>query len=147
MKISTNGIDLICSFEGLRLKAYDDGVGVWTIGYGTTVIDGTKVKKGDTCTLEQARSYMANDLKKFESAVNQVKVPLNQNQYDALVSLAYNIGVGAFLSSTLFKKLNAKDYKGAAEQFDRWNRAGGKVMRGLTNRRAKERKLFEKALG
>ena len=89
---------------------------------------------------------MANDLKKFESAVNQVKVPLNQNQYDALVSLAYNIGVGAFLSSTLFKKLNTKDYKGAAEQFDRWNRAGGKVMRGLTNRRAKERKLFEKAL-
>lgn len=144
MKISTNGIDLICSFEGLRLKAYDDGVGVWTIGYGTTVINGRKVKKGDTCTLEQAKSYMAQDLKQFESAVNQVKVPLNQNQYDALVSLAYNIGVGAFLSSTLFKKLNAKDYKGAAEQFDRWNRAGGKVMRGLTNRRAKERKLFEK---
>ena len=144
MKISTNGIDLICSFEGLELKAYDDGVGVWTIGYGTTVINGTKVKKGDTCTLEQAKSYMAQDLKQFESAVNQVKVPLNQNQYDALVSLAYNIGVGAFLSSTLFKKLNAKDYKGAAEQFDRWNRAGGKVMRGLTNRRAKERKLFEK---
>lgn len=147
MKISTNGIDLICSFEGLRLKAYDDGVGVWTIGYGTTVINGTKVKKGDTCTVDQAKSYMASDLKQFESAVNQTKVPLNQNQYDALVSLAYNIGVGAFLSSTLFKKLNAKDYKGAAEQFDRWNRAGGKVMRGLTNRRAKERKLFEKALG
>ena len=144
MKTSTNGIDLICSFEGLRLKAYDDGVGVWTIGYGTTVINGTKVKKGDTCTVEQAKSYMANDLKQFESAVNQVKVPLNQNQYDALVSLAYNIGVSAFLNSTLLKKLNAKDYKGAAEQFDRWNRAGGKVMRGLTNRRAKERKLFEK---
>ena len=147
MKTSTNGIDLICSFEGLRLKAYDDGVGVWTIGYGTTVINGRKVKKGDTCTLEQAKSYMAQDLKQFESAVNQVKVPLNQNQYDALVSLTYNIGVSAFLSSTLFKKLNAKDYKGAAEQFGRWNRAGGKVMRGLTNRRAKERKLFEKALG
>ncbi|WP_010117524.1 lysozyme [Acinetobacter sp. P8-3-8] len=146
MKISTNGIDLICSFEGLRLKAYDDGVGVWTIGYGTTMINGTKVKKGDTCTLEQAKSYMAQDLKQFESAVNQVKVPLNQNQYDALVSLAYNIGVSAFLNSTLLKKLNAKDYKGAAEQFLRWNRAGGKVMRGLTNRRAKERKLFEKAL-
>ena len=145
MKISTNGIDLICSFEGLRLKAYDDGVGVWTIGYGTTVINGTKVKKGDTCTVEQAKSYMANDLKQFESAVNQVKVPLNQNQYDALVSLAYNIGVSAFLNSTLFKKLNAKDYKGAAEQFPRWNRAGGKVMRGLTNRRASEKRLFGKA--
>ncbi|WP_010117761.1 lysozyme [Acinetobacter sp. P8-3-8] len=146
MKISNTGIDLICSFEGLRLKAYDDGVGVWTIGYGTTVINGVKVKKGDKCTVDQAKSYMAQDLKQFESAVNQVKVPLNQNQYDALVSLAYNIGVSAFLNSTLLKKLNAKDYKGAAEQFDRWNRAGGKVMRGLTNRRAKERKLFEKAL-
>lgn len=144
MKTSTNGIDLICSFEGLRLKAYDDGVGVWTIGYGTTVINGRKVKKGDTCTAEQAKSYMAQDLMQFESAVNQVKVPLNQNQYDALVSLTYNIGVSAFLGSTLLKKLNAKDYKGAAEQFPRWNRAGGKVMRGLTNRRAKERKLFEK---
>ena len=146
MKTSNSGIDLICSFEGLRLKAYDDGVGVWTIGYGTTVINGVKVKKGDTCTLEQAKSYMAQDLKQFESAVNQVKVPLNQNQYDALVSLAYNIGVSAFLNSTLLKKLNAKDYKGAAEQFDRWNQAGGKVMRGLTNRRAKERKLFEKTV-
>lgn len=145
MKISTNGIDLICSFEGLRLKAYDDGVGVWTIGYGTTVINGTKVKKGDICTVEQAKSYMAQDLKQFESAVNQVKVPLNQNQYDALVSLAYNIGVSAFLNSTLLKKLNAKDYKGAAAQFDRWNRAGGKVMRGLTNRRASEKRLFGKA--
>ena len=144
MKISANGINMICGFEDLRLKAYDDGVGVWTIGYGTTVINGRKVKKGDTCTVEQAKSYMAQDLKQFESAVNQVKVPLNQNQYDALVSLAYNIGASAFLNSTLFKKLNAKDYKGAAEQFARWNRASGKVMRGLTNRRAKERKLFEK---
>ena len=124
MKISTNGINMICGFESLRLEAYDDGVGVMTIGYGTTVINGRKVKKGDTCTLEQAKSYMAQDLKQFESAVNQTKVPLNQNQYDALVSLAYNIGVRAFLNSTLFKKLNAKDYKGAAEQFPRWNRAG-----------------------
>ncbi|WP_296277693.1 lysozyme [uncultured Acinetobacter sp.] len=144
MKISTNGIDLICSFEGLRLKAYDDGVGVWTIGYGTTVINGRKVKKGDTCTLEQAKSYMANDLKKFESAVNQVKVPLNQNQYDALVSLAYNIGVSAFLSSTLFKKLNTKDYKGAAAEFPKWNKAGGRVLAGLVKRRKAEMELFLK---
>jgi len=144
MKISNTGIDLICSFEGLRLKAYDDGVGVWTIGYGTTVINGVKVKKGDTCTLEQAKSYMAQDLKQFESAVNQVKVPLNQNQYDALVSLAYNIGVSAFLNSTLFKKLNAKDYKGAAEQFPRWNRGGGRVLNGLVKRRKIEMELFLK---
>lgn len=147
MKISANGINLICGFEDLRLKAYDDGVGVWTIGYGTTVINGVKVKKGDTCTIEQAKSYMTQDLKKFESAVDtSVKVPLNQNQFDALVSLTYNIGTGAFKDSTLLKKLNAKDYKGAAEQFDRWNKGGGKVMQGLVNRRAKERKLFEKAV-
>ena len=146
MKISANGINLICGFEGLELKAYDDGVGVWTIGYGTTVINGVKVKKGDICTIEQAKSYMAQDLKKFESAVDtSVKVPLNQNQFDALVSLTYNIGTGAFKDSTLLKKLNAKDYKGAAAQFDRWNKGGGKVMQGLVNRRAKERKLFEKA--
>ena len=147
MKTSNIGINLICGFEGLELKAYDDGVGVWTIGYGTTVINGVKVKKGDTCTIEQAKSYMAQDLKKFESAVDiLVKVPLNQNQFDALVSLTYNIGTGAFKDSTLLKKLNAKDYKGAAAQFDRWNKGGGKVMQGLVNRRAKERKLFEKAV-
>lgn len=139
---SASGINLICSFEGLELKAYDDSVGVWTIGYGTTVINGVKVKKGDTCTLEQAKSYMASDLKKFEAAVNKVTVPLNQNQFDALVSLAYNIGTGAFASSTLLKKLNGGDYKGAAAQFDVWNKAGGKRMQGLVNRRAKEKALF-----
>ena len=103
LKVSTAGINLICSFEGLELKAYDDGVGVWTIGFGTTIYpNGIKVKKGDTCTLEQAKVYMAHDLKKFESAVNSaVTVPINQNQFDALVSLAYNIGTGAFEKSTL----------------------------------------------
>lgn len=139
---SASGIDLICSFEGLRLNAYDDGVGVWTIGYGTTIINGVKVKKGDTCTEAQAKQYMASDLKKFEAAVNKVQVPLNQNQFDALVSLAYNIGTSAFASSTLLKKLNSGDYKGAAAQFDVWNKAGGKVMKGLVNRRAKEKALF-----
>ncbi|MFW1970625.1 lysozyme [Acinetobacter bereziniae] len=145
MKISDTGINLIRGFEDLRLKAYDDGVGVWTIGYGTTVINGVAVKKGDTCTAEQAKSYMAQDLKKFESTVNTtVKVPLNQNQFDALVSLTYNIGIGAFKSSTLLKKLNAKDYKGAAEQFPRWNRGGGRVLNGLIKRRKIEMELFLK---
>jgi lysozyme len=145
VKISNTGINLIRGFEDLRLKAYDDGVGVWTIGYGTTAINGVAVKKGDTCTAEQAKSYMAQDLKKFESAVNTtVKVPLNQNQFDALVSLTYNIGIGAFKSSTLLKKLNAKDYKGAAEQFLRWNRGGGRVLNGLIKRRKIEMELFLK---
>ena len=147
-KVSTAGIALICSFEGLKLKAYDDGVGIWTIGFGTTIYpNGIKVKKGDTCTEAQAKAYMAHDLKKFESAVNNaVTVPINQNQFDALVSLAYNIGTGALKESTLLKKLNEADYKGAAAQFNVWNKGGGKVIQGLVNRRAVERKLFEKAL-
>ena len=103
MVVSLFGVDLICGFEGKRLTAYDDGVGVWTIGFGTTAYpNGTKVKKGDTCAEYQAKAYMAHDLKKFESAVNNaVTVPLNQNQFDALVSLAYNIGTNAFSGSTL----------------------------------------------
>ena len=144
MAVSAKGIDLICSFEGLRLTAYDDGVGVWTIGFGTIKYpNGVRVKRGDTCTLEQAKSYMKYDLIEFEHTVNSLaKVPLNQNQFDALVSLTYNIGSGAFKSSTLLKKLNLSDYKGAADQFDVWVNAGGKRMQGLANRRAKEKSLF-----
>lgn len=144
MSVSAKGIDLICSFEGLRLTAYDDGVGVWTIGFGTIKYpNGVRVKRGDTCTLEQAKSYMKYDLIEFEHTVNSLaKVLLNQNQFDALVSLTYNIGSGAFKSSTLLKKLNASDYKGAADQFDVWVNAGGKRMQGLANRRAKEKSLF-----
>lgn len=144
MHISPSGIDLICNFEGKRLTAYDDGVGVWTIGFGTTVYpNGIKVMKGDTCTEAQAKTYMAHDLKKFEATVNKaVTVQLNQNQFDALVSLAYNIGTNAFSKSTLVKKLNANDIRGAADQFDVWVNAVGKRMQGLVNRRAKEKALF-----
>ncbi|MEQ1411417.1 lysozyme [Acinetobacter indicus] len=144
MHISPSGIDLICNFEGKRLAAYDDGVGVWTIGFGTTVYpNGIKVMKGDTCTEAQAKTYMAHDLKKLEATVNKaVTVQLNQNQFDALVSLAYNIGTNAFSKSTLVKKLNANDIRGAADQFDVWVNAGGKRMQGLVNRRAKEKALF-----
>ena len=144
--ISKTGLDLISSFEGIRLNAYDDGVGVWTIGIGTTIYpNGVKVKKGDKCTLEQAHEYLAHDMIEFEKTVNDsVKVPLSQNQFDALVSLAYNIGSTAFKNSTLLKKLNAKDYTGATDQFLRWNKAGGKVMKGLSRRREAERALFLK---
>ncbi len=144
MSVSNKGVDLICEFEGKRLVAYDDGVGVWTIGFGTTKYpNGVRVKKGDTCTLEQAKEYMRHDLIEFEHTVNSsVKVPLNQNQFDALVSLAYNIGSSAFKSSTLVKKLNAGDYKGAADQFNVWVNAGGKRMQGLVSRRDREKLLF-----
>lgn len=146
MHTSPSGVDLICDFEGKRLNAYDDGVGIWTIGFGTTVYpNGIKVKKGDTCTEAQAKAYMANDLKKFEATVNDaVKAPINQNQFDALVSLAYNIGSSAFKNSTLVKKLNAGDIHGAANQFDVWVNAGGKRMQGLSNRRKVEKELFNK---
>ena len=144
--ISKTGLDLISSFEGIRLNAYDDGVGVWTIGIGTTIYpNGIKVKKGDKCILEQAKEYFAHDLKSFEKTVNDsVKAPLTQNQFDALVSLTYNIGSTAFKNSTLLKKLNAKDYAGAADQFLRWNKGGGKVLKGLVRRRDAERSLFLK---
>lgn len=144
MSVSNKGVDLICEFEGKRLVAYDDGVGVWTIGFGTIKYpNGVRVKKGDTCTLDQAKEYMRHDLIEFEHTVNSsVKVPLNQNQFDALVSLAYNIGSSAFKSSTLVKKLNAGDYKGAADQFNVWVNAGGKRMQGLVSRRDREKLLF-----
>ena len=147
MMVSPVGIEMICGFEGLHLSAYDDGVGVWSIGFGTTVYpNGVKVKVGDVCTLEQAKAYMAHDLKKFEQVVvHAVQVVIVQNQFDALVSLTYNIGAGAFRNSTLLKKLNASDYYGASAQFDVWNKAGGRVLQGLINRRAVERKIFDKA--
>ena len=146
MKTSQSGISLIKGFEGKRLNAYDDGVGVWTIGFGTIKYpNGVRVKKGDTCTEAQAESYLKNDLVKFENAINRlVKVPLNQNQFDALASFTYNLGETNLSNSTLLKKLNAKDYAGTADQFLRWNKAGGKVMNGLTRRREAERILFLK---
>ena len=146
MKVDAAGVQLISDFEDLRLTAYDDGVGVWTIGWGTTVYpNGQKVKKGDKITLEQAKQYKAYDLARFEKAVNDaVKVPLNQNQFNALVSLAYNIGEKAFTGSTLVKRLNDGNYEAAADQFLVWVNAGGKRMQGLVNRRNKEREVFLK---
>jgi len=143
-QVSPQGVDLICGFEGLELKAYDDGVGVCTIGYGTTIYPhGKAVQYGDTCTIEQAKNYMQHDLRRFEQAVSSaVNVPLNQNQFDALVSLSYNIGIGAFKNSTLLKLLNTSDYHAASHQFDVWIKAGDKTVQGLVNRRAVEKTLF-----
>ncbi|AMO43495.1 putative endolysin [Pseudomonas phage K4] len=140
----TNNIDAIKEHEGLRLVAYLDSVGVWTIGYGDT---GPDVVKGLTITKEEAEKRLRRRLVEFEGYVNTyVKVPLKQHQFDALVSLVYNIGPTNFKTSTLLKKLNAGDYIGAADQFLVWNkgRVDGKlvVIKGLANRRAKERKQF-----
>ena len=111
---------------------------------GTTVYPtGIKVKKGESITKIQAEEYLSNDLKVFEKAVNDsVKVALTQNQFDALVSFTYNVGQGALKASTLLKKLNERDYLGAANEFGKWNKGGGKVMLGLTRRREAEKQLF-----
>lgn len=137
-------IDLIKSFEGLETKAYQDSVGVWTIGYGHTSMAGPPiVKAGMTITAQQAEDLLRSDLKKYELMVRRnVKVDINDNQYGALVSLVYNIGEGNLKSSTLLRLINNKDFLGASNEFSKWNKAGGKVLNGLSRRRAAERKLF-----
>lgn len=141
MKISDAGLELIKSFEGLYLKAYLCPAKVWTIGYGHTL----GVMPGDVITKDQAEALLRKDLEQFEAVVNRsVSVPITQAQFDSLVSLCYNIGAKAFVTSTLLKKLNAGDYAGAATEFDRWNKAGGVILPGLVRRRKKERELFER---
>lgn len=140
MKINEAGLNLIKDFEGCRLKAYLCPAGVWTIGYGHT----QGVKPDMVISQLQAERFLRQDLKRFEDAVTSlVKVPITPNQFSALVSFAYNVGTGALYDSTLLRKLNKKDYKGAANEFLRWNKAGGKVLPGLTRRRIAEKDLFE----
>lgn len=139
MKISQAGINAIKVYEGVRLKAYDDGVGIQTIGAGHT----KGVKRGDEITMAQVDQFLHDDLAEAEKTVNsRVLVPLTQGQYDALVSFVFNVGSGAFMGSTLLKKLTARDYDGAANELLRWNKGGGKVMAGLTKRRISERMMF-----
>ncbi len=144
MRTSTTGQRLIAEFEGCNLTAYKCPAGIWTIGIGHTSAAGAPaVKSGMRITQTEADDILARDLVRFEDAVSRlVRVPINQNQFDALVSFAFNLGEGALASSTLLKKLNAGDYEGAADQFARWNKAGGKVLAGLTRRRAAEADLF-----
>ena len=142
MKISEAGIDLICHYEGCKLKAYPDpatGGDPWTIGYGST----RNVHPGLTISLDEAKQRLREDLEDAEKAIARlVTVPLDQSQFDALVSLVFNIGEGNLSKSTLLRKLNARDYFGAASEFVRWNKAAGKPLLGLTRRRAAERDHF-----
>jgi lysozyme len=139
MKYSQACVDLVKSFEGLKLKAYKCPAGVLTIGYGTT----KGVKPDWVITEFMAEAYLKRDLLEFEKAVNKIiNAPLNQNQFDALVSFCYNIGAGAFEKSTLARLINQGHYSKAAEQFLRWNKSNGKILKGLTRRREAERKLF-----
>lgn len=140
MQTGTRGVTLIKQSEGLSLQVYKDAVGLPTIGYGHLIKAGESFT---TITEAQAEALLKSDLKQFEVCVtNMVTVKLNQNQFDALVSFAFNLGCANLKSSTLLKKLNAGDYAGAANEFLRWNKAGGKVLAGLTTRRAAEKVLF-----
>jgi GH24 family phage-related lysozyme (muramidase) len=144
MQTSEKGIALIKQFEGCKLTAYQDSVGVWTIGYGWThPVDGKPVRAGMTIKQETAERLLKTGLVSYEIDVSRlVKVGLTQGQFDALVSFTYNLGARSLSTSTLLRKLNAGDYAGAADEFMRWNKAGGKVLNGLTRRREAERALF-----
>ena len=138
--INRSGLDLIKRFEGCELESYKCPAGVLTIGYGHT---GEDVHANMVIDRAKAESLLCQDLEHFEKEVSSfVSVDLNKNQYSALVSFCYNVGQGGFGISTLLKKLNRGDYEGAASEFKRWNVAGGVVLRGLSIRRAAERKLF-----
>lgn len=144
MQISSKGIDLIKHFEGCSLAAYQDSTGVWTIGYGwTQLVDGQRIQRDMVIGPITAERLLRIGIVQYESAVNQlVKVPMTQGQFDALVSFSYNLGTRTLSTSTLLRKLNARDAAGAADEFLRWDRAGGKVLAGLSRRRKAERTMF-----
>lgn len=147
MKTSQTGIELIQSFEGLRLAAYLDAVGIPTIGYGTIKINGARVKLGMVCTKEQATSYLQADLEVFEAAINaSVHVKITQEMFDALACFTYNLGESNLKSSTLLRLLNEKKYEQVPAQFLRWAKARGKVLPGLVKRRRAEAELFRSGI-
>lgn len=143
MKIGEKGIDLIKTFEGCRLQSYQDSVGVWTIGYGHT----QGVFAGQTITQEDAEALLRQDLSDFSKSVSRLVYGHNitQEQFDALVSFAYNLGVANLKSSTLLKKVKADPNDATiADEFRRWVYAGGKKLTGLVRRRESEAMLYTK---
>jgi lysozyme len=142
MKISDKGLNLIKSFEGCELEAYPDpgsGGDPWTIGFGHT----GKVFPGMKITAEEAERFLEMDVEHFERCVEEMlEVEVSQDQFDALVCFAYNVGCKALQGSTLLRLVNSRQFEAAAQQFLRWNKAGGKVLAGLTRRRQAESELF-----
>lgn len=144
MNISTNGIEMIKKWEGVRLKAYRDPVGIWTIGYGHTF----GVKQGDVCSQWQAEKWLKEEAKShMKIAEKLITVKITQHMYDALASFHYNLGVNILTNSNLLRLINAKKWKEASEKMKEYNKAGGKVLQGLVNRRNDEAKLFMKNVG
>jgi len=139
MKCNHAGKSIIKSFEGLRLQAYRCPAGIWTIGYGDT----HNVTPGMVITEQEADERLDARLLEFEEAVSGMAPPfITENQFSALVSFAYNVGASALAGSTMLQKLNAGDIEGAAREFPRWNKSGGRVLNGLTRRRNAEKELF-----
>ena len=141
-RVGKAGLNLIKSFEGLKLTAYLCPAKVWTIGYGST---GQHVKQGMAITEAQAEELLRDDLARFEASVARTVPNATQSQFDAMVSLAFNIGVAGFEKSTVARKAASGDHIGAARSFALWNKAGGKVLSGLTRRREAEANLYRKA--
>lgn len=138
-----NAIDLIKRYEGFKPEAYQDSVGVWTIGYGTTRINGQPVKAGMTITEDQALQLVKQEVNTLWSRIESIlKVKINDNQMNALVDFAYNLGFNALKTSTLMRLVNESKFDEAANQFLRWVYAGGKVLPGLVKRREAEKQLF-----
>ena len=145
MKLSDNGFRLLGELEGIVLRPYKDSVGIPTIGIGSTYYeDGTKVKMTDKAiTKERAIQLAKNVVKSFEEQVNKsILLPMTQNQFDAMVLLCYNIGKSGFARSSVVRNFNLGNIQRAADSFLLWNKAGGRVVQGLVNRRNKERSLF-----
>ncbi|CAM3456730.1 lysozyme [Xenorhabdus nematophila] len=144
MQISEQGLLLLKQSEGCRTQAYQDCVGVWTIGYGwTQSVEGIPIYAGMTISTTQAEQLLQQGLHRYEAAVlHLVKVSLTQGQFDALINFTYNVGESALAHSTLLKYLNAGNYAAAADEFLRWNWAKGQQLPGLTRRRQAEKELF-----
>ena len=145
MSVNKATLDLIKQWEGCKLTAYQDGGGVWTIGYGITAAAGVGIKptQGQTITQDRAEELLHQTVDKFAAGVDElITANVNANQFGACVSLAYNIGVGAFAKSTVLRELNAGNYDKAAAAFRMWNIDNGKVEKGLVNRREAEKHLF-----
>jgi lysozyme len=148
MEYSQNGLKLTEQFEGCKLKAYKDSAGVWTIGYGHT----RGVGEGLTCTLQQAESWLMEDIGFAEAAVNdlvigpllcrQILYEFSQEEFDALVDFVFNVGIVAFKNSTMLRLLLIPDFPGAAAEFAKWDKSGGQVVAGLLARREAEARLF-----
>ena len=138
MKCNDKGLAIIRKWESLRLKAYKCSAGVNTIGWGHT----KGVKNNDVCTIEQANEYLKNDVEEVETQINNINLQLTDNEYSALVSFIFNIGIGNFNKSTMLRLLKQNKKIEASNEFQKWNKCKGAILNGLTNRRRDERNLF-----